>query len=255
MPALQLRGFFISLLGMIALLLTLATATSVANAQGEKSAIAPSPVAQPRVAVLYFDYSGNDEEMAFLRKGMTQMLVTDLSAMGDLQIVERIDLEAVLTELKLGRTGKVDPTTRNTIGKLLGARYLVTGGYFQFKNTLRVDAKIINVERGTTVSFSAQAAPSDFMKIEAELTEKLHAGLLKLNATKANAKRVKARKTAKRRSKRAARVSAKTVARYGRALDALDQGKKEVAASELKAVTREAPHFKPAVDDLRILLR
>ncbi len=252
MPALQLRGFFIGLLSLVALVCALPGGAGIAQAQAKKKIVAPAVVAKPRIAVLYFDYSGNDVDLGFLRKGMAQMLVTDLSANEDLQIVERIDLEAVLKELKLGRTKSIDPSSRNKIGKLLGARYLITGGYFQFRNSLRVDAKIIDVERGTTKSFAAQASPDNFMQIEAELTRKLHAELLKLN--KAHAKTSKSRKlTAKR--KKSPKVAARTVARYGRALDALDNGKKKLAASELETVTREAPHFKPAIDDLRVLLR
>ncbi len=251
MPTTQLRGFLIGLLSIAMLLCMNSALNSTAHAQSKKKAVAPS-VAKPRVAVLYFDYSGNDEEMAFLRKGMAQMLVTDLSANEDLQIVERIALEAVLKELKLGRTKSIDPSSRNKIGKLLGARYLVTGGYFQFRKNLRVDAKIIDVERGTTKSFAAESSPDDFMKIEAELTRKLRTELIKLNKAQAKSP-TKPRKVAKR--KKTAKVAARTVARYGRALDALDKGKKKVAASELETVTHEAPHFKPAVDDLRVLLR
>ncbi|MCP4444374.1 MAG: hypothetical protein GY811_03390 [Myxococcales bacterium] len=255
MPVLQLRGFLIGLASLAALLFTLLPGATVTNAENKK-AVVPAALVKPRIAVLYFDYSGNDEEMGFLRKGMAQMLVTDLSAKGDLQIVERVDLEAILEELKLGRTNKIDPKSRNKIGKLLGARYLVTGGYFQFRNSLRVDAKIIDVERGTTKSYSAQASPNDFMKIESELTTKLHAALLKLNAKNATSKKPSRKgKTASHKTRKSPKVAARTVARYGRALDALDKGNKKIAASELETVMREAPHFKPAVDDLRVLLR
>ncbi len=193
--------------------------------------------------------------MAFLRKGMAQMLVTDLSAADDLQIVERIDLEAVLKELKLGETKNIDKASRARIGKLLGARYLVTGGYFQFKNSLRVDAKIIDVERGTTKSFAAQGAPGDFMQIEGELTRKLHAALLALNAKNAKTASLPKRRNKVAKAGKSPKVGARTVARYGRALDAMDKGNKTLATSELKSITREAPDFKPAVADLRVLLR
>ncbi|HEY0097105.1 MAG TPA: hypothetical protein VGB96_22445, partial [Archangium sp.] len=40
----------------------------------------PSQAAEkPTVAVLYFDYAGKTEEMTPLRKGLAQMLITDLS--------------------------------------------------------------------------------------------------------------------------------------------------------------------------------
>lgn len=255
MPGLQLRGFLIGLVGILTLLFVAAPRIQEAQAQNPKKSKAAAPLVTPRVAVLYFDYSGQDEDMGFLRKGLAQMLVTDLSSMGDLQLVERVDLEAVLKELKLGSSGKVDPATRNKIGKLLGARYLIAGGYFEFGKTLRVDAKIIDVERGTTTGYAASAAPNDFMTIEAELTKKLHAGLLKLSAIRASTSQARARKAAKQSSKKRPKVAAQTVARYGRALDALDRGNKKIATSQLEALTRDAPNFKPAAHDLRVLLR
>lgn len=254
MPALQRRGFLIGLVSIVALLCTLlGNATTNAQPKKGKKALAPAPIEKPRIAVLYFDYSGNDEEMGFLRKGMAQMLVTDLSEGDELQIIERIDLEAVMQELELGKTKAIDRASRIKIGKLLGARYLVTGSYFAYRDTLRIDAKIMDVKFGTTKGAAVEASPDDFMKLEKELARKLHAKLLKLNKANASSAK-KPRKTAKRRIK-TPKVAAKTVARYGRALDALDRGKKKLATSELEAITREAPHFKPAIDDLRVLLR
>jgi hypothetical protein len=50
-------------------------------------------------------------------------------------------------------------------------------------------------------------------------------------------------------------LKARTVARYGKALDALDRGKKKVAMKRLAAITTDEPGFKPAAEDLRVLLR
>src|SRR5262249_7790431 len=85
---------------------------------------------RPAVAILYFDYAGADADMALLKKGLAQMLISDLSAVDAVQLVERDRLEAVLAELKLGRSGAIDPATAAKVGKLLGARYQVLGGYF-----------------------------------------------------------------------------------------------------------------------------
>ena len=73
-------------------------------------ALAPAARAQskPTVAILYFDYDGSSEEMGFLRKGLTQMLVTDLSGhpavVPRVEIVERTRLQDVLAELDLERS-------------------------------------------------------------------------------------------------------------------------------------------------------
>src|ERR1700759_3401630 len=89
-----------------------------------------APDTRPTGAVLYFDYSGKDADMAVLKKGLAQMLISDLSALDGVRLVERDRLEEILAELKLAQSGKIDPATAAKVGKLLGARYMVLGGYF-----------------------------------------------------------------------------------------------------------------------------
>src|SRR5215475_12839350 len=84
----------------------------------------------PTVAVLYFDYEGKDADLALLRKGLAQMLISDLLGTPAIRVVERDRLQEVIAELKLQATNKIDQNTAVKAGKLLGARYLVLGGYF-----------------------------------------------------------------------------------------------------------------------------
>ncbi len=44
---------------------------------------------KPTVAVLYFDYDGKDDSMALLKKGLAQMLISDLSGQESIHLVER----------------------------------------------------------------------------------------------------------------------------------------------------------------------
>jgi len=128
-------------------------------------AVAAEP--PPTVAVLYFDYTGKDQELEVLRKGLAQMLISDLSATDTIRVVERDRLEDILTELKLQGSGKIDPKSAAKLGKLLGAKYLVVGGYFDLQGALRVDARIVDVETGRVVkSFGTNGKPGDFLPVE-----------------------------------------------------------------------------------------
>lgn len=264
-PRIPAFALWITAFALVAL--PLFGAGAVAHAQSK----AAESTSSARVAILYFDYSGADEEMQFLRKGLAHMLVTDLSDTSGLTLIERTDLEAVLKELELGKTRKIDRSTANKIGKLLGARYLVTGGYFSFRGKLRVDAKVIDVETGTTKSVGSTRPESDFMSLEADLADKLRAKLLAVhqkntNATKAvrSGKRESAKPAAPRpaapkpaapKTAQREEVSTKTVARFGKALDAADRGDRKVAMKELEALEKAAPSFRPAAEELRVLLR
>ena len=63
-------------------------------------------------------------------------------------VVERERLLLVLQELNLGTTSLVDETTRLRIGKLVGARLMVFGGYQVIEDQMRLDLRLVEVETG-----------------------------------------------------------------------------------------------------------
>ena len=126
----------------LALLLWLATGAISAAAHAE---------ATVTVAVLYFDYNGDADEMSFLRKGMTEMLASDLVDIPGITVVERLKLEEVLKEIDLNQTKRIDRSSALRVGKLLGARYLVVGSYTIYKENMIVSLRVLEVETGKVV--------------------------------------------------------------------------------------------------------
>jgi len=63
-------------------------------------------------------------------------------------VVERERLLLVLEELNLGTTLLVDETTRLRIGRLVGARLMVFGGYQVIEEQMRLDLRLVEVETG-----------------------------------------------------------------------------------------------------------
>jgi curli biogenesis system outer membrane secretion channel CsgG len=134
--------------------------------------VAPKPV--PTLAILFFDYTGKDAELEPLREGLAQMLISDFSAAPQVRVVERTRLKALLEEQKLGQSGKVDPASASKLGKLLGARFLVLGSFFDLKNVLRIDARVVEVETGRIVrSVGAAGNADDFWTLEKSVAQKL----------------------------------------------------------------------------------
>ena len=213
---------------------------------------APALAAKPTVAILYFDYEGKNEEMAQLKKGLAQMLISDLTSLEQFQIVERARLQELLEELKLNQTNKIDPATAGKIGKLLGARYMVMGGYFDLLGTLRVDARVVEVETGKILKATGSAAkPDDFLTLE----QKIAGELGNILATQLKPADGAAPATDAKAPKRPAKLPAKTALRYAKALDAMDKKDKDTAKKELEAVVKEQPDFQLAALDLAALAR
>ena len=202
----------------------------------------------PAVAVLYFDYSGKDDEMAQLRKGLAQMLISDLGNVDGVQIVERDRLESVLTELKLGESRAFDKTTAAKVGKLLGAQYLVLGGYFDVAGALRVDARVVEVETGKVVkSVGATGKPDDFLGMEQQLAGGLADSLGKLP------RKTEAPRPHAARPKPPAKLTTGVAKLYSKALSAIDRGEKVLARETLERVLNQQPDFSLAQGELERL--
>ncbi|MEQ9502414.1 MAG: CsgG/HfaB family protein [Deltaproteobacteria bacterium] len=208
---------------------------------------------KPTVAILYFDYQGKDDQMGLLKKGLAQMLISDLSGSEAYQIVERDRLQEILDELKLGRSKSIDKKTAAKIGKLLGARYMVLGGYFDMMGMLRIDARVVEVETGKIIkSVGTNGAPDTFMDLEQKLVGELATVLDTQLEVKAAPKR---RKKKKKTTKRPKKLPMKTALTYAKALDAKDRGDKKVAKAELKKVVAAQPDFSLAQVDLTQLMQ
>lgn len=202
----------------------------------------------PTIAVLYFDYSGKDDQMALLRKGLAQMLISDLAGSDAVRLVERDRLQEILAELKLEQSAKIDPASAGKVGKLLGARYMVLGGYFDLGGTLRIDARVVEVETGKIVnSAGVNGKVDDFLDLEQKLSGKIGeilATQLKLPEKK-HAARVKP----------PSHLSAHTAVLYSRALAEKDRGDKERARETLTEVVKEQSDFQLARVDLDKLMQ
>ena len=204
------------------------------------------------LAVLYFDYGGNDASLAALRKGLAQMLISDLSAVDDLRVVERDRLQAILEEQKLAQTGRTDPATAARIGKLLGARYLVLGSYFDVLKAFRVDARLVDVETGQIVkSVGAAGKPDDFLDLEQQLAEGLKQALhgVATGPARSDAPTRRSSPTPPKQLK------TETAVMYGRALVAMDDGDRKGAKTLFKKVLSAQPDFELAQRDLNRLVQ
>lgn len=214
-----------------------------------------SPAAAPRptVAILYFDYE-KDDELAVLKKGLTQMLISDLAGHEKVTLVERARLQDVLAELQLAQSNKTDPQTAVKVGKLLGARYIVVGGYFQVLGQLQVTARLVEVETSKTLAgMQARGKPDDFFALEQDLSGQLAKALSDKVAAVPEAGPPAGGQA--RRPKKPARLPLAQAVRYARALDALDRKDKEGARQELQAVVKAQPDFELATLDLATMMK
>ncbi len=131
-----------------------ALVSSAAGARAQQAAATPAAAEQqqdtrPGIAVLDFDVSAvtNDRETYdALGRGLAAMTLSELTANPGIRVVERTQLQQILQEQNLGHEGRVEPGTLSRIGKLIGARYMVTGTLINIAGNLRIDTRIFNTE-------------------------------------------------------------------------------------------------------------
>ena len=98
-----------------------------------------SSAQKKRIAVLNFDYGtvrgsvssifGTDQDIG---KGVADLLVNKLVKDGTYSVIERKELDKVLTEQNFSNSNRADPATAAKIGRVLGVDAIVVGSITQF---------------------------------------------------------------------------------------------------------------------------
>jgi len=81
---------------------------------------------KPRLGVLRFTNDTNAGWWkASIGRDLQDMLISELASTKSFQVLERKEIDAVLSEQDLGASGRVSKATKAKMGKLKGAKYLV----------------------------------------------------------------------------------------------------------------------------------
>jgi TolB-like protein len=127
--------------------------------------------AKNTIAVLNFQNKTNQPDLDPLQKGLALMLITDLSKVPSLQVIERVRIQALVEEMGLGVSGLVEQGTAPRAGKLLGAKWLVGGNFSEGQQTqLDVNSNILDVPVQKILAQSLAKGPlSELFRIEKDI--------------------------------------------------------------------------------------
>lgn len=110
---------------------------------------------RPGIAVMRFVDGGSFGENALdfsaLEVGLQQMLGTELEQNPALRVVNRALLAEAMAEQDLGASGRVRAGTEAELGQLVGARYLVSGGFTDSFGTFRIDVRITDASTSEVI--------------------------------------------------------------------------------------------------------
>jgi tetratricopeptide (TPR) repeat protein len=195
---------------------------------------APEP---STVAVLPVSIAG-DSGLQPLSRGLAELMATDLAMVRSLRLLERIQVGALLDEMKLGASGRADPNTAARVGRLLRAERMVQGVATITENgPVRMSAAVVRGD-GTVRPGGGAQANGTFKQL-LDLEKQLVFGLateLGIQLTEAERQRI-------------LRQGPKNLAAflaYSQGLEALDRGDYRGAATAFSAAVRADPSFQQA---------
>lgn len=112
------------------------------------------------IGVTPFAVSGSNPDIAPLAYGLADLLTTDLARSHQVEIVDRLALDATLRELRLAQSGRVDASTAPRVGRIAGASRLVIGALAQpDPNTLGIETRVADVQTSQVQSALSATAP------------------------------------------------------------------------------------------------
>jgi len=102
------------------------------------------------VPTLMIDFRSKEEDTGkdqLIASVITEQLIQN----GNIQIVERTDLDQILEELNFGSSRLIDPSKRLALGKILSANMLLSGWVHPSDSETQISMRVSNIETGRTI--------------------------------------------------------------------------------------------------------
>ena len=209
---------------------------------------AQSSDARPGIAVLPFTNGAIQPELAPLSKGFQGMLNAQLALNPQLRVVEREQLQRILEEQRLGASGQLDPQTLVRVGKIIGARYMIYGGYITDPSKTMVITLIAFDTETSEQIFSDNTVKGKTDKLLELIAQSSALASTKLKLPQLPPASPAGREAAAKREQ-VKKMPLAAAVLYARALEAQDSGKKDEAITLYKQVVDKFP-YPPAQEAL-----
>ncbi|MFI5210413.1 MAG: tetratricopeptide repeat protein [Gemmatimonadales bacterium] len=226
------------LAGRLSLLTVEELRQSARQALAQEATLSQEPPTSNSVAVFPFSYLGADPDLKPLERGLTYLVITDLSKVKSLTLLERAQVQSLVDEMGLTQSGAVDPATGARSGRLLRAQDVVQGALQDAgaNQRLKLDANVVATVSTSVVASgsSANQLPQLFDMEKAVVFQLLQKLGIALSAAEQRA--ISERPTADMQAFLA----------FSRGLEAEDRGDYQAAADAYQSASERDPNFKVA---------
>ncbi len=145
------------------------------QALAQERTLDPQSFPENSVAVLNFRNLGGNTGFDPLARGLADMVITDLSQVKALTVIERSRMQALMDEMGLGQSGLADEQAAPRVGQLLGAKKVVQGSFLDLAGgRLRLDANLSDVVARTSQPVNETSGElARFFRLEKSLVFKV----------------------------------------------------------------------------------
>lgn len=204
------------------------------QALAEEQRLKTQPPQPNAIAVFSYQDTSPDSRFKHLERAMATLIITDLSQVKSLKVVERLKIQHLLREAQLGESGIVETGTAPRAGSLLGAENLITGTLEP--GSMKAQTSMASTTKRTVVSaFSVSAEPNKFYTLEKQIVHNILKSL-KVSLTAEEESRINSYHT----------KNLSAVTYFGQGLEAMDIGKWDEARQFFSKAVVEDPDFELA---------
>ena len=201
--------------------------------------LSAQPSTPGTVAVMPFSTTSTDTTTRILARALSELLITDLSQTSRVTILERVRVQALLNEIALGASGRVDSTTAARSGRMLRAERVVQGSVTQQNDQVTIQAAVAAVQAARNAPRRAPVVERDVLNRLFDLEKRTALRLyeaLGITLTVAEREAVERRAT----------QNLQALLAYGRGLQQLDAGNFRQAAQHFARARALDPNFEAA---------
>ena len=149
---------------------------------GRRPQPAVSPSGKPAVAVLYFENNTGDASLDWMRTGLTDMMVTDLSQSTAFEVLGTDRLVQILQELKRVEDRVIPADVVQEIARRAAVDNVLVGSYIKAGDKIRISARLQEARTGRIVSAERVegAGESSLFGLVDELTSRFRSTMAEL---------------------------------------------------------------------------
>lgn len=126
-------------------------------------AIGLTSAASAALPVAVLDFESYDEGSQGLGTKVASVITAQLATLPELTLIERAEIHKILSVQEEGQSGLVSPDSAAKVGRLIGAKVLVTGKVIRVEQDYLVTAKILSCETGRVLGETARGKASELL--------------------------------------------------------------------------------------------